>query len=185
MPILIHLAATIALIMAGGSAGASKRMPDGKEWMTDNLSVRVDQSYCHGDADANCRRYGRLYTRESARQGCQSLGDGWRLPTDDEWRQLAKHFGGVYENDDHNNGQAAYKALLIGGSSGLNVVLGGNRDPRNGEYGRLEAHGLYWTATETDSARAVFYNFGKGRPALYRQEGGSKQQAYSARCVRD
>jgi uncharacterized protein (TIGR02145 family) len=164
--------------------GASQRMPDGRQWMTDNLSVRIDQSSCHGDADANCRRYGRLYTWESARRGCQSLGDGWRLPTEDEWRQLATHYGGIYEDTDHN-GHAAYTALLMGGRSGFNALLGGNRDADKGEYARLEAHGFYWTASETDPAHAVFYNFGKGSQALYRQREGNKQMAISARCVRD
>jgi uncharacterized protein (TIGR02145 family) len=201
MPIPIRLAA-IALIVACGSVGAavvhrsaedlnmsdmldaSKRMLDGRQWTTDNLSVGIDQSYCYGDAEANCRRYGRLYTWESARRGCQSLGDGWRLPTDDEWRQLAKHYGGVYEDTNHN-GKAAFTALLVGGNSGFNALLGGNRDSDNGQYARLEAHGIYWTASETDPASAVFYNFGKGSQALYRQRAGNKQMAVSARCVRD
>jgi uncharacterized protein (TIGR02145 family) len=180
-----NLLAAIMLILAFGSVDSSKRMPDGRQWMTDNLSVPVDQSYCHGDAEANCRRYGRLYTWESARRGCQSLGDGWRLPTDDEWRQLAKHYGGIHEDDANHNGKAAFTALLIGGSSGFNALLGGNRDPGSGEYGRLEAHGLYWTASEVNPTSAVMYNFGKGSGALYRQGAPNKQMAVSARCVRD
>jgi uncharacterized protein (TIGR02145 family) len=197
-----NLLAAIMLIVACGSFGAavahrsaqdprvsdmidaSKRMPDGRQWTTGNLSVRMDQSYCYEDAEANCRRYGRLYTWESARRGCQSLGDGWRLPTDDEWRQLAKHYGGVYEDTNHD-GKAAFTALLIGGSSGFNALLGGNRDSVNGQYARLEAHGIYWTTSETDPASAVFYNFGKGSQALYRGRAGNKQMAVSARCVRD
>ena len=107
-------------------------------------------SYCYEDAEQNCRRYGRLYTWESARRGCQSLGDGWRLPTDDEWRQMAKRYGGVSEDSD-DKGKAAYKALLAGGSSGFNAVLGGGRSD-DGQYARLEAHGFYWTASENDAA---------------------------------
>ncbi|HZI28520.1 MAG TPA: FISUMP domain-containing protein, partial [Gemmatimonadaceae bacterium] len=72
-----NLSATIA---------SSKRMADGKEWTTANLNVSTSASYCYDDAESNCGRYGRLYTWESAQRGCQSLGDGWRLPTDDEWR---------------------------------------------------------------------------------------------------
>ena len=101
-------------------------MADGKEWTTANLNVNTSSSYCYDDAEPNCRRYGRLYTWESAQRGCQSLGDGWRLPTDDEWRQMAKHYGGL-GNDSPDKGRAAYTALLSGGTSGFNAVLGGNR----------------------------------------------------------
>ena len=66
---------------------SAKRMADGKQWTTHNLDVTSVPSYCYEDAELNCRRYGRLYTWESARRACESLGDGWRLPTDDEWRQ--------------------------------------------------------------------------------------------------
>ena len=160
-----------------------KRMADGKQWTTRNLTVTTVHSYCYEDSELNCRRYGRLYTWESARQACQSLEAGWRLPTDDEWRQMAKHYGGI-GNDSDDNGKAAYAALLSGGSSGFSAVLGGNRST-DGRYARLEAHGFYWTASENDPGSAPFYNFGRGSQALYRQSQGQKQMAISVRCVRD
>ena len=165
-----------------GTTPPSKRMADGKEWTTANLNASVSPSYCYDDAELNCRRYGRLYTWESAQRGCQSLGDGWRLPTDDEWRQLAKRHGGVIE-DSADNGRAAFTALMSGGPSGFNAVLGGTR--LNGQYERLEAHGVYWTASETDAVSAPIYNFGKGGQAVNRHPKGQKQMAISARCVRD
>lgn len=159
-------------------------MPDGREWTTGNLTVSTDRSYCYEDAEVNCRRYGRLYTWESARQGCRLLGAGWRLPTNDEWRQLAKPFGGVRDDSD-DSGHAAYAALLIGGRSGFNAVLGGGRDADAGQYARLDAHGFYWTASERDAARAWFYNFGRGGRSLNRHGDGEKQRAFSVRCVRE
>jgi uncharacterized protein (TIGR02145 family) len=162
---------------------SSTRIADGKEWTTANLNVSTSSSYCYDDAESNCARYGRLYTWESAQRGCQSLGDGWRLPTDDEWRQMAKHYGGL-GNDSPEKGKATYTALLTGGASGFNAVLGGNRSV-DGKYDRLEAHGFYWTASEHDPITAPFYNFGKGSQALYRQPQGQKQMAVSARCVRE
>jgi hypothetical protein len=54
----------------------------------------------------------------------------------------------------------------------------------DGKYERLEAHGLYWTASENDPITAPFYNFGKGSEALYRQPEGDKQRAMSVRCIR-
>jgi uncharacterized protein (TIGR02145 family) len=101
-------------------------MADGKQWLTRNLDVNIMHSYCYEDKESNCARYGRLYTWQSAAQACQSLGDGWQLPTDDEWRELAKHYGGV-SADSEDKGKAAYKALLSGGGSGFDAVLGGGR----------------------------------------------------------
>ena len=175
--------AAIALSMASGTMHSSTRMADGKQWTTSNLDVKTVPSYCYDDAEQNCRRYGRLYTWESAQRGCQSLGDGWRLPTDDEWRQMAKRYGGVSE-DSADGGTAAYKALSSGGISGFNAMLGGGRSD-DGQYARLEAHGFYWTASESDPVSAVFYNFGHGGLALHRQGSGEKQRAFSVRCVRD
>jgi len=158
-------------------------MLDGKEWTTANLSVETAGSYCYDDADSNCRRYGRLYTWDSAPRACRALGEGWRLPTDDEWRRLARAHGGVSE-DAADRGKAAYAALVRGGGSRFDAVLGGGREP-DGKYARLEAHGFYWTASESDAGNAVFYNFGKGLPGLHRQKEGEKPQAFSVRCVRE
>ena len=159
----------------------SARMADGKLWTTQNLNVNTTQSYCYGDAELNCRKYGRLYTWESARQGCQSLGDGWRLPTDDEWRQLAKHYGGLLE-DSADGSKATSRALTVGGTSGFSAMLGGNRDV-DGGYDRLEAHGIYWAASDTGSATAILYNF--GRLGLSRHVQGQKQMAVSVRCIKE
>jgi uncharacterized protein (TIGR02145 family) len=167
--------------LAAGSNVPSKQMADGRAWTTTNLNVALDGSYCYDGADQNCDRYGRLYTWEAAHRGCQSLGDGWRLPTNDEWRQLAKAYGGLMEESEAG-GRAAYGALREGGGSGFNAVLGGSRIAD--EYSRIEAHGLYWTASETGATSAWFYNLGKGGASVNRHRGGDKQMAVSARCVR-
>jgi uncharacterized protein (TIGR02145 family) len=109
-----------------GTISSSRRLADGKEWSTTNLNVNASPSYCYADAEPNCRRYGRLYTWETAQRVCQSLGNGWRLPTDDEWRQMAARYGGV-SDDSADKGRAAFTALMSGGTSGFNAVLGGNR----------------------------------------------------------
>lgn len=166
-----------------GTIAPSKRMADGKEWTTANLNVNTSPSYCYDDAERNCRQYGRLYTWASAQRACQSLGDGWRLPTDDEWLQLAKQYGGL-GNDSADKGNALYAALVTGGKSGFGAVLGGMREV-DGTYSRLEAHGLYWTASENNPKTAPVYNFGKGSSALYRQAGSDKQRAFSVRCLRE
>jgi len=168
---------------SSGTTYSSRRMADGKQWTTQNLNVNTAQSYCYEDAELKCRQFGRLYTWEAARHGCQSLADGWRLPTDDEWRQMAKHYGGLLE-DSADGANAAYRALVSGGTSGFSAMLGGSR-VAGGRYERLEAHGFYWTASDTGSGSASFYNFGKGGQALSRHERGEKQMAASVRCIKE
>lgn len=112
---------------------------------------------------------------------CGQLGNGWRLPTKDEWQQLAKHFGGVF--NDGSNGKDAYIALRVGSASQFNVLLSGVGD-HNRTFRHVEAHGSYWTATEVNDSIAYFANFGKGRPALYLQNDGEKFNAFAVRCVK-
>ena len=188
--LLVEIALSVAAMASAGllcfaqQSGSPRRMPDGKEWTTANLDVTVDGSYYYGDTDANCRRYGRLYTWGAAQRGCRALGDGWRLPADDEWRQLANHYGGIREDSD-DAGKAAYAALLTGGHSGFNAVMGGSYTQADAKYSRLEQHGFYWSASETNPGTAWFYNFGKGGRSISRHREGAKEMAVSVRCVKD
>ena len=95
---------------------------------------------------------------------------------------MARHYGGV-RDDSADGGQAAYAALSVGGNSGFNAVKGGGRTS-DGQYARLDAHGFYWTASESDPAHAWFYNFGQAR-FLNRHADGEKERAFSVRCVSD
>ncbi len=167
--VIVCVVSVIVGTMTACGGPLAKRMADGKRWTVRNLDVEIAGSYCY---EAKCRQYGRLYTWESARRACRSLGRGWRLPTDQDWRRLAAFYGGA----------AAYRTLLAGGNSGFGALLGGGRDV-NGQFGRLEAHGFYWTATEADPASAVFYNFAKGKLSLFRQSQGERLRAFSVRCV--
>lgn len=134
--------------------------------------------YCYEDSESKCHEHGRLYAWDSARRGCEILGRGWRLPTDNDWR-LAKPCGGISE-DAKDRGKAAYGALLIGGESGFDALVGGGR-VASGQYARLEAHGFYWTAAEDSPASVFFYNFGKGGLALHRQR--EKQCIFRSMCL--
>jgi uncharacterized protein (TIGR02145 family) len=155
-------------------------MPDGKRWMLTNLSVEIPGSYCYDDDVSKCASYGRLYTWAAARQACSSLGGTWRLPGMEDWRELARAYGGLF-GDGADNGKAAFREMQVGGRSGLDMVLGGGRDEQG--FARLEAHGFYWSTTEESPTSARLLNFGKGSGALYDQDGGRKTDAYSVRCV--
>ena len=152
--------------------------------MTTNLKLNIPDSYCYDNADDNCEQYGRLYTWKAAQNGCALLGEGWRLPTNEEWQKMAKWYGGV-RGDSDDYGKAAYQALINGGNAAFNAVYGGSRDSADGSYSRVDAHGFYWTATESDVANAWFYNFGKNGKILNRHQDGQKHMAISVRCIKD
>jgi uncharacterized protein (TIGR02145 family) len=170
------------LVDTDGNRYPVKRLLDGNLWMTSNLNSKIPDSYCYQDLAQNCERYGRLYTWESANKGCTLLGEQWRLPTSDEWRQLTILYGGNAE-DFTLARKEAFKALLYTGGSQFNAVLGGGRASGN-EYARLEAHGFYWTSTESAGNTARYYNFAKGSQALFQQDAGEKSMAISVRCVK-
>ena len=175
---------TDALRDRDGNIYTIKIMPDNKTWMTANLNINIPGSYGYENAEQKSNQYGRLYTWKSAQEGCKLLGEVWRLPTNEEWQKMAKWYGGV-RGDSDDDGKAAYQALINGGNAAFNAVYGGSRDSADGSYARVDAHGFYWTATESDVANAWFYNFGKNGKILNRHQDGQKHMAISVRCIKD
>lgn len=167
-----------------GNIYTIKIMPDNKIWMTSNLNINIPGSYGYENAEQKTNQYGRLYTWKSAQEGCKLLGEVWRLPTNEEWQKMAKWYGGV-RGDSDDDGKAAYQALINGGNAAFNAVYGGSRDSADRSYARVDAHGFYWTATESDVANAWFYNFGKNGKILNRHQDGQKRMAISVHCIKD
>ena len=92
---------------------------------------------------------------------------------------MAKHYGGLL-GDSADGSKATSRALTVGGTSGFNAMRGGNRNS-DGGYDRLEAHGLYWAAS--DGTTAIFYNFGS--LGLGRHVQVQRQMAVSVRCIKE
>ena len=77
-------------------------------WMAENMNNRVANSECYEKDDYYCKKYGRLYTYEAAKQVCNASGRFcgyvgevwacttrvWRLPTMDDWKTLIVSVGG-------------------------------------------------------------------------------------------
>jgi hypothetical protein len=66
---------------------SSQRMPDGHDWQTENLNLATAESYCFGDREANCRRYGRLYTWRAATTWTRTAFTGRHRRSIPPWRR--------------------------------------------------------------------------------------------------
>ena len=157
-------------------------MPDNNWWTLSNLNLDLPGSFCYNDSIMNCQKYGRLYTWDTAEEGCSLLGDGWHLPSKDGWNNLLRHFGGVYE-ESTRKGKKAFKKLLRTKNPTFGATLGGNRNA-DGTYSLREAHGFYWSFTLFDKSSAGFLNFANGKKVLFLQPDLEKSRAISVRCIK-
>ena len=154
-------------------------MKDGERWMTQNLDFNMEGAYCYKDRSKNCEKYGKLYTWEAAKKACPL---GWHLPSDEEWRAMAKKYGGA-DDDASDGGKAAYKALSENGTSNFSAQLGGYRRS-NGNYYSLGKSGYYWSSTEYDDGYAWYFGFDSSSGELYRFN-YYKAHVQSVRCIKD
>lgn len=155
-------------------------------WMAENLSFEVEQSFCYTRFGYDCRKYGRFYTWDFARNVCPT---GWHLPTAAEFEQLIDFVGG--------RDSAAVKLKSAEGWShygngsdeyGFNATPSGFRDYR-GRFDRQTMYAYLWSATEdaaesAQSKKAIGIHMMAGRNdvSVYPY---SKNFGLSVRCVKN
>jgi uncharacterized protein (TIGR02145 family) len=94
----------------------------GQVWMAENLNYfdiegaasSVKNDWCYWDKPENCESAGRLYTWKVAQRICP---EGWRLPTNEDWRALLTAVGADSVNE-----------ILWTGSSKLKSISGWEND---------------------------------------------------------
>ncbi len=94
------------------------------------------------------KQYGYLYSLEGARK---AVPEGWRLPTDDDWKKLEKTLGMSDAECDQLNawrGEGIGTSLKLNGGSGFDAPMGGCNAYRGGGghlYINLEQACYFWT----------------------------------------
>ena len=118
-------------------------------WMAENLSYASEESFCYTRFGYDCRKYGRFYTWDVAKNVCPA---GWHLPTAAEFEELVDFVGG--------RDSAAVKLKSAEGWShygngtdeyGFNGTPSGFRDYR-GRFDRQTLYAYLWSATEGDAS---------------------------------
>ncbi|MCK4931129.1 MAG: hypothetical protein KAT01_03110 [Candidatus Aminicenantes bacterium] len=149
----------------------------GQIWMIENLRVTRDPdgnpitSYCYGDKEDNCTKYGRLYPFEEALKACPK---GWHLPSRAECQALFAYLGGE---------EIAGGKLKEGGSSGFEALIAGGRSYR-GTFDSLGVYGSFWSSEEESEKKAWHFgvNVRDSRVGWYP---GYKAGSVSVRYIKD
>jgi len=173
---------------------------EGKEWFRQNLGWE-GAGKAYKDADAMSYIFGRYYTWNEARTACPP---GWRLPSDEEWMDLAAAHGGAAAPDSYDIAGAAaslMEDLKFNGETmweywpdvkidnaakfsampvGYATVLDGVYDFFN--YGDYT---VFWTSTENEDGDSGIYRYiYVDKNIVFRGTGDKDSFAASVRCVR-
>lgn len=159
-------------------------------WMAENLNFAAEESFCYTRFNYDCRKYGRFYTWDFARNVCPT---GWHLPTAAEFEQLIDFVGG--------RDSAAVKLKSAEGWShygngsdeyGFNATPSGFRDYR-GRFDRQTMYAYLWSATEDAAAQGEKAASPKKAIGIHMMAGRNDVSVYSygkdfglsVRCVKD
>lgn len=144
------------------------------DWICENIRTETEpdtyfpdpnNSYYDRNTEEETLQYGYLYSFETA---LTLATEGWRLPTDEDWKDLERHLGMGADEADKEEWRGDFVGELLmqdSTGSGLNLqhagyhLIEGGRGVRN-----RGIDGIYWTAdldTRTPGyawARMVIYN---------------------------
>ena len=116
-------------------------------WMAENLNFAAEGSKCYGNSNANCEKYGRLYTWDAANSACPS---GWHLPSDDEWTTLVEYAGGSSAAGTKlksSTGWNSFRGVPKGTDDyGFSALPGGHGES-GGSFSWVGRNGYWWNAT--------------------------------------
>jgi len=171
-------------------------------WMTKNLNCYVAGSKCYGNNEANCTKYGRLYTWAAAmglpsKNNSEYWGkgddvkrkgvcpEGWHIPNNDEWETLMDFVGWdmaqLMAKSGWNKDEDGYGG---GGTdeSKFSAMPGGYGNDEGG-YEEAGYTGYWWTATESDDEYATSWYISYDED--YDWQDSEKNYLLSVRCLKD
>ncbi len=150
-------------------------------WMAENLNYETEDSYCYGNDEVGCVKYGRLYSLKAAKKACPA---NWRLPTSIDWHLLIYWVGGeaiagkMLKSSDSwladGNGTDDY---------GFSVLPSGVRY-KDGDYSIDGRYAFFWSSTELYQyvvAYSVGFNYYNDEASL----AVAGDQWFAVRCVRE
>ena len=136
---------------------------DTLDWMTENLHSGIrwyrqgtssNPKFSYSDSTECARIYGLFGNYYSLSEAVAACPEGWRLPTDDDWKCLERACGMSSSAADMTGWRGGAASVMTksieDGGIGLNLKYGGELTVYRSSYPELYHeydYGLYWTAT--------------------------------------
>ena len=147
-------------------------------WMAENLNYHTGESWCYDQQKRNCKMFGRLYSREVAKNSCPK---GWHLPNNEEWIALTDFLGGkdIAGGKMKESGTNIWSSPNTGAtnSSGFSALPSGYRSGSGAFFGLLFGS-YFWSSTKA-SGRKLSYDI----KTIYTYS--FKTSGASLRCIKD
>ena len=166
---------------------------NGREWMAENMAYKVDEGcWVYNNIDTLVEKYGFLYSWEKAMEICPKK---WRLPTDEEWEELATFIsndnGGYKKVVDDWYGvgkhlKSTFGWNLVGNGTddyGFNGFPGGVRT-NDGNFDAEFSIGYWWCFTQYSNEKAYYWYLKSWDTFLHRNY-YAKTSAISVRCIKN
>ena len=130
-----------------------KTVKVGEQWiMSENLAYKPNSGrfWAYENNDSNLVIYGYLYDWETA---MDIAPEGWHLPSRKEWKAVRKSLGAKSNTFPYL--EKIYPKLVVGGSSGIDMLLGGMRTC-DGEFKHIGDKARFWISDNSGSEKTVY-----------------------------
>jgi uncharacterized protein (TIGR02145 family) len=151
-----------------------------EEW--ESSGQNGEPAWCYYDNDpANGEKYGKLYNWHAVNDSRGLVPEGWKVPTDEDWKELLESFdwkssplksNDIWENTEFDSNESGFSALPSG-----------KRDI-GGDFELLNEYGYFWSETEyTDDFSWCLYLGPDEDEAIFDYD--SQGHGLAIRCIKE
>jgi len=151
-------------------------------WMIQNLNFNAPDSYCYNNQIDNCTTAGRFYSFEVAKNICPN---GWKLPTDGDWKSLEKSLG-MSETRIEAFREWRETANFEEDLESLQIQFAGIGDHTPNGFRSKNAIVRYWSSSDgpTNSQYGIFRMFIPSKSSVYYDQ-IPKKNLCCVRCIKE